>query len=309
MMINEIGLVNKVLKEQAHRLYGVHISSTQELQVTATNAPSYGQDVVEYTITNPNNVDNLCVLYRGVQNLAPPYFFGNAFYAIYVGSINGAGPIAYFANASQLKAPLPASETDEYPLAVLNTGTSDGLPCFIFAVPAGGSIKLLEGGIPDASQLIDMHAYIVTASDSTNYCITYSQEAVAQYEMQTGTIVNTPTDPFNANTVLMTAVEPNIPSNEVLPGQYATAGQCPQQPYPCQSQIEKLIQDLENGTFNPEDITNVIICMFNSGILTSDNIMTITIELSKKVSTSIMDKFISEINKAKDEIQKVVEKL
>ncbi|MEM3185504.1 MAG: hypothetical protein QXQ39_02330 [Conexivisphaerales archaeon] len=228
-IVNEVDAVASMLGRIPSR-FELHATSEQELPVAARNRPDLGSNIVEWSFTNPSSVPQACVLYRGVQGLAPPYYFGNAFYAAYYGKITADGQsqqAAVYYDKLNLIAPIPPNPQGVYYLAELNTGNRNRLlNCFIFIVPAKSKIAVYEGGIPDASLAIDVHGYIVQLSNKEIYCNYYNEQAVLQYERQTGYQVQAPGNPYQVDTVLMTALLGNIPVNEIFSNQYGTAGRC-----------------------------------------------------------------------------------
>ncbi|MDH2900052.1 MAG: hypothetical protein PXY39_03700 [archaeon] len=222
IIINEIRPVKAELGELARRKFSAHVASTLELPVTCRNATEAGSNVVEYTIQNVSDKAQAFVLYRGVKGEAPPYYFGNAFYAAYYGGINGK-QIANYYDSIEVIAPNPANESAPYSLGMLSTGTKEYLTCFVFMVPPNsGAIKLLEGGISDCSLLIDVHAYIVMLVEVAKLRQFFSQAAIQQYVTQTGYTVMAPKqDPYVVMSVSLEALEQNIPSNEIFQKQYA----------------------------------------------------------------------------------------
>jgi hypothetical protein len=195
------------------------------ISVSANNAPQYGKDVVSYHLSNASSRYAACVLYRGVENISPPYYFGNAFYAVYTGKINGQ-PSAFWLGSNLVSAATPQSPGSNYALAPLKLGSQNDLACFVFGVPPQSIIEILEGGIPDASQINVMTAYEVTLGSLGSYCVYYNQQAVKQYISQTGYSVTPPSDPFPENTVPVIPVWKGMPGNEIYPGQYVRAGGC-----------------------------------------------------------------------------------
>ena len=195
------------------------------ISVSATNAPQYGKDVVSYRLSNASSKYAACVLYRGVENISPPYYFGNAFYAVYTGKINGQ-PSAFWLGSDQVSAATPQGPGSNYALAPLNLGSQNDLACFVFGVPPQSVIEILEGGIPDAAQINVMTAYEVTLGSPGSFCVQYNQQSVKQYILQTGYSVTPPPDPFPENTVPVTPVQKGVPDNEIYPGQYVRAGNC-----------------------------------------------------------------------------------
>lgn len=274
-IIREVESVAKHLGADKERRYGIHVQSANEIPVSCAMAPQYGQDVVQYTFDNSACTEPVaCVLYRGVTGLAPAYFFGNAFgQGVYVPM-----GIASYYNSLTLDAPTPANENANYALASLNTGGSQLLTCFIFIVPAGGKIQALEGGIPSCSMLVDVHAYVVTLSAQGAYCETYSQAAVLQYESQTGIPVPPQTDPYQVDTVLMTTIEPNTPTNEIIPGQYATSGPCPSGGgQSCQQMIDQGIADN-----NIQEVLAGIECLIENQFLSAFSVIETAVRSVKK---------------------------
>ena len=220
IIINEVKHIKTVLGESGKRKFALHAASIQELKVSCSNAPQAGQNVVEYTIANSSNKHQACVLYRGVKGEAPPYYFGNAFYAAYYGGINKT-QVANYYDSLDIAAPNPANENAIYSLGLLETGTKEYLTCFVFLVPKSGTLKVLEGGIPDCSLLIDAHAYVVELKEKGTFKQFYSLAAIQQYTTQTGYSVAPPKDPYFVKSVSLSAVELNIPTNEIFPDQYA----------------------------------------------------------------------------------------
>lgn len=275
-IVKEVPYVGANEKENG-RYFGLHKASDYQLPVSCQMAPQYGSDVVQYTISNSTSQPLACVLYRGVTGLAPPYYFGNAFGQGVYYSMG----IAQYYDTTALSGPIPVNENAMYFLASLYVGNSQYLTCFVFVVPAGGSVQVLEGGIPDCSLLIDAHAYIVSLMNVNTFCETYSEAAVLQYESQTGISVPSSPNPYAVSTVSMLAVESNIPSNEIFPGQGATAG-------PCSSSGNGLscVQQIENGvlTGNIEEILSGIECLLSSGVL---NLLDVVSVLEKKAKKKL----------------------
>ena len=196
------------------------------LPITVKNRPDLGKDVVEYDVSNSGMVGKFFVLYRGVQGLAPAYFFGNAFFAVYLGDIQGQGPTAYWLGVEDSPTNLPENPNSSYALGVLKTASAQGLVCFLFYVLPGATMRFLEGGIPDASRLTHLTAFVVAPSMG-ELCVHYSQGAVSQYESQTGySVTNVPTDPSTIVTLLATPAATSYPTNEIIQGQYAAKGPC-----------------------------------------------------------------------------------
>ncbi|MHB1709515.1 MAG: hypothetical protein ACYCT2_08595 [Thermoplasmataceae archaeon] len=199
--------------------------SVSAISVSAANAPQYGKDVVSYRLSNASSRYAACVLYRGVENISPPYYFGNAFYAVYTGKINGQSS-AFWLGSGQASAATPQGPGSNYALTPLDLGSGNDLACFVFGIPPQSAIEILEGGIPDAAQINVMTAYEVTLGSPGSFCVQYNQQAVKQYIHQTGYSVTPPPDPFPEDTVPAIPVQKGIPDNEIYPGQYVKAGGC-----------------------------------------------------------------------------------
>jgi|GEM_PF-2410912 hypothetical protein len=232
MIIREAEFLRRLLGKEANRRHALKLRSVQELQVSCRDATEYGSNTVEYTFTNQFSQPQACVLYRGATGITPPYYFGNAFYAAYYDGISTDNGKTYqqaaiFYDSTQTKAPTPLTPDGVGALVVLDTGSTHKLVCFVFMVPANGNLKMLEGGL-SCQVLVDVHAYIVGIAKKESFCVSYSSGAVSQYQSQTGFIVKSPSDPFQVSSVLVKAAEPNIPTNEVLTGQYALEGECQQ---------------------------------------------------------------------------------
>jgi hypothetical protein len=230
MIVREAQLAGKLLGSQIGRKYGVTPRSLQELQVACRNASEYGSDIVEYTFVNPSPQPQACVLYRGATGITPPYYFGNAFYAAYYGGISmdrGASyqQAAVFYDSTRIVAPMPEGPDGLGALAILDTQTPEKLVCFVFMVPPSGTLSVLEGGL-NCGVLVDVHAYLVGIMETENFCVWYNQQAASQYQSQTGYLVKYPPDPFQVKSILMEALERNIPENQVLSDQYALEGAC-----------------------------------------------------------------------------------
>jgi len=183
--------------------------------------------------------------------------------SVYLSSINGEPPVAYWYTEPDLRAPTPSSPDGAYALGVIDAGNGRDVVAFIFVVPPSSSLSFYEGGIPDASQLIDMHAYIVGIRQA-EFCIHYSKAAVTQYMAQTGyTVSGLPPNPFTHASVLMTPREPNYPTNEIMPGQYATVGACaPTQTDRCHEFLESAEGEIEKGDIAKalDDLLNALRC-------------------------------------------------
>ncbi|MDG7032835.1 MAG: hypothetical protein JRM97_09430 [Nitrososphaerota archaeon] len=276
MIVDEISTMKNVPRPSQ----ALHPASQYELPVTVANAPAQGSGVVSYTFTNPGPTPAACVLYRGVSGLAPAYYFGNAFGpGVYAGLINGQHAATYYSSQS-LEAPTPSSPDGVYSMAQLHTAGTESLTCFVFIVPARGTLLAYEGGIPDASLVNDLHAYVVDLGSPQEFCITYSPEAVAQYELQTGYSVSPPPNPYTTTTVLMSAKE-EVPANQVFPGQYGTPGRCEAHGgFPCYSQLQAVVSDLYalgssgsgSGSDSGEqnllpDVVSLLECLIEQGYL------------------------------------------
>jgi len=195
------------------------------ITVKAANAPQYGKNVVSYTLNNSSSKYTACVLYRGVKNISPPYYFGNAFYAVYTGKINGQTS-AFWLASDIVSAATPSGPGSSYALAPLNIGTGKDLACFVFGIPPGSTVEILEGGIPNASQINPLIPYEVVPGMPGGFCIAYNEQAVKQYILQTGYSVTPPTNPFTEKTVLLNPTQKGVPENEIYSGQNVTAGSC-----------------------------------------------------------------------------------
>ncbi|MEM0117715.1 MAG: hypothetical protein QXV32_04655 [Conexivisphaerales archaeon] len=228
-IIREVEYVAKILGRDAGLSYQLHAATAGELKLSVRARPDLGSDIVEWIMTNDTSIDQSCVLYRGVRGLAPPYYFGNAFYAVYYGTIQSNGTseqAARYLHTTEPAAPLPSDPQGLYYLAELNTGSSMLLNCFVFAVPAKSSLSAYEGGIADATKAYDLHAFTVSLADPGIYCVHYNQDAVSQYERQTGFRVIPPPNPYQVETVQMFPKQNPVPRNEVFSGQYGSPGPC-----------------------------------------------------------------------------------
>jgi hypothetical protein len=230
VIIREVEFLRRLLGKEVNRKYTLKLSSAQELQVSCRDAAEYGSDTVEYTFTNQSTQPQACVLYRGATGIAPPYYFGNAFYAAYYGGISTDNGKTYqqaavFYDSTQIKAPTPSTPDGAGALVVLDTGSAQKLVCFVFMVPSTTSLRVLEGGL-SCKVLVDVHAYVVDIVRKESFCVYYNSDAVSQYQSQTGYAVRSPPNPFQVPSVLVKAVEPSIPTNEVIPAQYALVGTC-----------------------------------------------------------------------------------
>ena len=220
-VINEVKYVNSLLGENGGRKFPIHVTSLEELRVATENAPEAGEDTVEYTIQNGSSKPHACGLYRGVRGKALPYYFGNAFFAAFYGGINGRR-IADYHDSLDIVAHNQVNENGMNSLGVLATGTKEYLTCFVYLLPPRSSTKVLEGGIRDASLLLDMHTYAVKLLEVGRFKQFFSEIAVRQYIAQTGYVFTAPlNDPYVVKTVVLETLEQNIPTNEIFPNQYA----------------------------------------------------------------------------------------
>ncbi len=216
--VNEISY----LKGVRSRKQPVLAPTNGELEITVV---SLGEGLVQYQVSNPDPVPHAFVIYRGFYSTGYNFYFGNAYYSVYLSKVNGVQTATWFDGQVENE-PIPPQPDSGYQLGVLNTGDGKNLVCFVFVVPAQSTLKVNESGISSASDIYNLHAYIVSAQQDV-FCVYYNSGAAQLFQIQTGaTITDMPSNPFFANTALLTPIAQGYPTNELWYGQYALQGSC-----------------------------------------------------------------------------------
>ncbi len=121
--------------------------------------------VVEWIFLNRTAIPREYALWRGTAAVSP-YWFGNAFYPVYLGEVDGQR-LAY-----PLTKLVPNAE-NPYSLAMLNNQAV----AFVFVVPPQASLGILEGGFVDDPPTV-YQGYPATTKGIHTFCVYWNQ---AQY--------------------------------------------------------------------------------------------------------------------------------
>ncbi len=134
------------------------------------------QGLVQWTFSNTSPEQQSVILLRN------NYYFGNAFWPVYVNNPEfntsfATGLVPLVDNGVNNNSP---------PLGVVNFG-SNSIVCFVFTLSAGQTWSMLEGGFSSLMQPMLQSAPVVTLSNSGTYCIGYSEQQVVAWDTQTST--------------------------------------------------------------------------------------------------------------------------
>jgi len=205
------------------------------------------QGIVSWNFANNSTEQKSVILFRS------GYYFGNAYYPIYVAN----GMTSWATSLTPLED--NGIENNTMPIGIVDFNGKK-IVAFIFTLAPGQKWSVLEGGFSTIMPPTGQTVYEVTLNNVTDYCIGYDQTQVLDWDMQTQTTMQG----FMPNPSTINTVEVEAPSDApyvvLFPNDTETLGQCNNQS--CLSQIE---QGISQG--NTEMIFNGIICLFDSGLI------------------------------------------
>jgi len=205
------------------------------------------EGLVEWTFQNQSSNQVSVILLRN------GYYFGNAFWPVYV-----ANP-EFGVNWATSLTPLVDNGVNQNapPLGIVQFTNGSRIVCFIFTLAPNQTWSMLEGGFSYTFPPTNPSLYEVQLDNIGQYCISYDQEQVNEWDLQTGT--NYQGYSPNPNTIETVLV--NAPSNaiyiQLFPYDTANNGVCTGQ-NPC---IKEIIQGIE--TDNIRLIINGIMCLLS----------------------------------------------
>jgi hypothetical protein len=197
--------------------------------------------IVAWNFKNSSMFQETVVLYRSA------YFFGNAFYPIYLES----GITSW----ATLLTPLMnrGLNGNTMPLGVVDFGRKQRIIAFLFTLGPGQSWSVLEGGFSADSPPSNSVLYGVSLEKPGSFCIGYDQKQVSDYDMQTSTSLKG----YSPNPDYVKTVEVSISSFaqyvQVFPKDSISDS-------PCSNQAGTVIEQSDNvapGDFE-EIIANVV---------------------------------------------------
>ncbi|MEM3540010.1 MAG: hypothetical protein QXL66_03380 [Thermoplasmata archaeon] len=241
--------------------------------------------IVSWNFKNNSTEQKSVVLYRS------GYYFGNAFFPIYVN--NG---MTSWATAPLTPLVDNGVANNTMPIGIIDFGGGKRIIAFIFTFAPGQSWSVLEGGFSSALPPTNPMVFDVSLEKAGSFCIGYDPEQVIAWDTQTGTSMTG----YSPNPNTFTTVEMSIPSD----AQYISLfndpindGQCPQSP--------NCLQMLENSIAqgNIEEFIEAIICYLNQFGISSIDFITKFIDIHAK--KLVEDK----IKKLENEIETIIKHL
>lgn len=141
------------------------------------NNPDKG--IVQWTFTNGGTGRQSVILLRN------GYYFGNAFWPIYVGNPNF--DVAFTSNLDPLVD--RGLNSNSAPTAVIRFPEGRMIVCFVFTLNPGQTWSMLEGGFDKAtnSQPDGVSVHPITFSEQAEVCIGYDPKQVSDWDLQTNT--------------------------------------------------------------------------------------------------------------------------
>ncbi len=135
------------------------------------------EGTVEWIFQNDGLTDVSFLLYRN------GYYFGNAFWPVYINN-------SQF-NESFVSTPVPLTDrgtlNNSAPLCVATFGNGKSIVCFLFTLSTGQKWSMVEGGFSQNMPPADYSASVVKLKGAFQFCITYDETQVEDWDQQTGT--------------------------------------------------------------------------------------------------------------------------
>jgi len=212
------------------------------------------QGTVSWNFKNNSNEQKSVVLYRS------GYYFGNAFWPIYVNN----GMTSWATTLSPLIDNGITNNT--MPIGIIDFGNGNRIIAFIFTFSPGQSWSVLEGGFSAVMPPSDAQVFEVTLEKSGKFCIGYDYQQVLDWDLQTQTTMTG----YTPNPDYIATLEVEMPSNSnfvALFNDTISDSSCPAQPN-CIQQILQGIQDQDI-----QQVVNGIMCLYESGQFDIDKFM------------------------------------
>lgn len=160
-MINEIGTVRRVISP-------VTVTWTWENQAQGT---------VKWTFSNTTKATSSVVLFRS------GYYFGNAFWPVYIA--NSSFNTRFASAAEPLKD--NGTSSNSPPLMVVQFHDGRYIVAFVFTLSAGQTWSMLEGGFVQGMVPENPATYAVSGLRQQEFCLQYDETQVTDWDQQTGT--------------------------------------------------------------------------------------------------------------------------
>lgn len=193
------GVVADALRGYIFRYYPVVQTPSQNLKVTWSWYDE-SNGIVKWTFKNVSGTTRSGILFRGVlvngQNV-DPYYFGDAYWAIYYANSDGRGASAtnpednFGVEWMTEITPLvdKGVQDNVAPIAPVLLDGKTWVIAFIFTLSPGQTWEMLEGGFSSSMLPAPVGVYEVTPASSSNpvqeMCIGYNPQAVLDWDMQT----------------------------------------------------------------------------------------------------------------------------
>lgn len=213
------------------------------------------QGLVQWTFQNTSNEEQSCLLLRN------NYYFGNAFWPVYVANSQ------FGVNWAISLTPLVdyGISNNNPPIGVVDFGNSNYLVAFIFTLSAGQTWSMLEGGFSNLNPPVFQSAPIVTLSYTGNFCTGYDNAQIIDWDTQTGTTYQGYSP--NPSTISTIGVDCNSSYISLYddPISEGTCNTNPSPTNPCIVDIEDGLQALLSGDSNGLlEIEDGIMCLITS---------------------------------------------
>ena len=135
------------------------------------------QGTVQWTFKNNNDTSKAVILFRN------NYYFGNAFWSVYV-----ANPEFQVSFASDISPYIDSGVANNSPkLGVVDFGKEKRIVAFVFVIAPNSSWGMLEGGFSGASPPSGAMLYEMGGYTKNSMCIKYDEAAVIAWDAQTQT--------------------------------------------------------------------------------------------------------------------------
>lgn len=178
----------------ASKIKPVKISGSVEVNWTWYDKSA---GTVSWNFANDTDSTRTVILYRN------SYYFGNAYWCIYVNN-----KMTYWA-ASLVPLTDSGVENNTMPIGVVDSGQAGRIIAFLFTFSKGQKWSALEGGFSVASPPANPAVYEVTPETKNEFCIGYDQSQITDWDAQTGSTMSG----YAPNPSSVETVEVRTPSN------------------------------------------------------------------------------------------------
>jgi len=194
------------------------------------------QGIVEWTFANTGSEQQSVVLFRN------GYYFGNAFYGIYLGNSE------YNTSFTTSVTPLVDNgvENNTPPYGIIQIG-SQYIPAFVFTLAPSQTWSMLEGGFSSVLTPSDIAVYPLKPLTVSDVCVHYDPQQVVQWDLQTQTLMGGYMPNPKTFTSMLFATSGDAKFVNVFPGDWVKLGSC--QAMDCSQYVTDAIKAANDGDF------------------------------------------------------------